>query len=52
MKTSILRLATSLVLVLALAVAYSASYTDTAEAKGPPNKEKGGPIYSGTKFAI
>ena len=43
MKNTILRLADSLVLVLALAVAYSASYTDTAEAKGPPNKEKGGP---------
>ena len=43
MKNTILRLTTSLILVLALAVAYSASYTDTAEAKGPPNKEKGGP---------
>ena len=43
MKGTILRITASLVLVLALAVAYSASYTDTAEAKGPPNKEKGGP---------
>jgi hypothetical protein len=43
MKSTILRLTASLILVLALAVAYSASYTDTAEAKGPPNKEKGGP---------
>ncbi len=43
MKTSSLRLAASMVLVLALAVAYSASYTDTAEAKGPPVEEKGGP---------
>ena len=43
MKNTILRLTASLVLVLALAVAYSASYTDTAEAKGPPDKEKGGP---------
>jgi len=43
MKSTILRLTASLILVLAFSVAYSASYTDTAEAKGPPNKEKGGP---------